>query len=158
MTPNPDTVFSAIVFAQAIDEDWQPIDPAVEFENPVGQLFGTFSYNNMAVGSQWSALWYRDGELVFYETLPWGNGTGGYGYTDWEPSSDQWLPGAYEVQIFIGSEWKVTGYFTVIGDPPTPTPTTTYTRTNTPTLTSTVTPTATRTNTPWPTLTSTPSP
>jgi len=120
VTPNPAAVFSTITFSRRIDDERQPINPGTEFENPVGHLFGTFSYNNMLNGSQWSALWYREGELVYYETNPWDGGSGGYGYTDWEPPSNQWLPGAYEVQIFIGSEWFGSGYFTVTGAPPIP--------------------------------------
>jgi hypothetical protein len=109
----------------------------------------------MSNGVQWSALWYREGELVYYETAPWEGGTGGYGYTDWAPDSDQWLAGMYEVQIFIGSEWMVSGYFTVIGEPPTPTITLTPTLTATPSLTPTQTQPPTSTHTRQPTLTPT---
>lgn len=153
VTPNPDVVFSLIQFSRRIDEDWQPINPSLEFENPVGNLFGSFSYNNMAVGSQWSALWYWEGELVYYETRPWQDGTGGYGYTYWEPSSEQWRSGFYEVQIFVGSQWKVSGFFNVTGEPPTPTITPTPTQTATISNTPTRTPTVTSTSTRWPTAT-----
>lgn len=162
--PNPETVFSPIVFAQQISEDWQPIGTADEFENPVGQLYGTFSYNNMAVGSQWSALWYWEDELVHYQTRPWQNGTGGYGYTSWDPPSEFWRPGAYEVQLFVGTQWKISGYFTVIGEAPTstvtpsPTRTPTPTQTSSPTRTFTPTPTVTPSHTRWPTATLTPTP
>jgi len=153
--PNPDALFSPLQFAKAIDDGWQPVNPALEFENPVGHLYGTFSYANMADGNQWSALWYRDGELVYFETASWEGGSGGYGYTDWDPASDQWLPGTYEVQIFVGMEWKVSGYFTVTGSPPSPTVTSTPTATVTPTRTPTKTGTPTATETLWPTRTPT---
>jgi hypothetical protein len=126
------------------------VNPAAQFANPVGHLYGTFSYDNMIEGVQWSALWYRDGQLVYLETAPWNGGSGGYGYTDWNPSSELWLAGNYEVQIFIGSQWKVSGLFIVTGDPPTAT----VTLTQTPTQTSTYTPTP--TNTLRPTRTQTP--
>jgi hypothetical protein len=157
-TPNAQAVFSPIVFAQSIDDGLQPVNPSDAFDNPVGHLYGTFSYNNMADGSQWSALWYRDGELVYYESSPWNGGSGGYGYTDWDPDSDAWQAGAYTVQIFVGTEWKVSGFFTVTGEAPTPTGTAsstpTPTQTRTPTQTGTVTPTQTL----WPTQTETPVP
>ncbi len=155
--PNPDTVFSPIIFAQRIDAEWQPINPADEFDNPVGQLFGTFSYNDMAVGSQWSALWYWEGELVYFQTRPWMDGTGGYGYTNWDLLDEQWRPGIYEVQLFVGTQWKVSGSFTVSGEIASSTPSATATRTPTvtltrpPTQTGTPTLTPTRTNTPLPT-------
>ncbi len=157
---NQDALFSPLQFTSRLDDDMQPIDPTVEIENPVGHLFGSFSYNNMTDGVQWSALWYWEDELVYYETTLWEGGTGGYGYTDWEPSSDQWRPGLYQVQIFVGSRWMVSGFFTVIGEPPSPTITKSPTQTATLTFTATTTGTATASSTLWPsaTVTITPTP
>jgi hypothetical protein len=116
VTPNPDAVFSSLKFAKKL-QDFQPVNPATVFEIPVGHLYGTFSYNNMINGSQWTALWYRDGVLVYYESSPWNGGSGGYGYTDWDPTPDEWLPGNYDVQIYVGTTFKVSGQFTVGGTP-----------------------------------------
>jgi len=116
VTPNPDAIFSPLVFAQTL-QNFQPVDPKTEFAIPVGHLYGTFSYNNMFNGSQWTALWYRDGVLVHYESAPWSGGSGGYGYTDWNPNPDEWLPGNYVIQIYVGTTFKVGGQFTVIGTP-----------------------------------------
>lgn len=156
VTPNPNSVFSAIQFTQQLDENDFPVEVASEFQNPVGKLIGFYSYDQMVEGVQWSALWYRlaDNDLICYETLPWTGSTGGYGFTECEPSSDQWLPGEYEVQIFTGTVWQSSGNFTVVGDPPTPTATQTPTRT----LTATPTITPTRTATQLPTATNTPTP
>ncbi len=160
VTPNTNAAFSPLVFAQKLDDNRLPVNPASEFTNPVGHLYGTFSYDNMIEGVQWSALWYRDGTLIYMETAPWNGGSGGYGYTDWNPPSDQWLPGNYEVQIFIGSQWKVSGRFIVTGEPPTPTvtltPTFTQTSTLTPSPTNTLRPTRTETPTRTPRVTPTP--
>lgn len=96
-------------------------------------MCAVFSYANMTPGAQWTALWYRDGKLVHYETIPWDGETGGYGFADWEAPPSEWLPGDYEVQIFVGLEHKVVGRFAVQGDAPTPistlspTPTLTHT-------------------------------
>ncbi len=116
VTPNPDAVFSPLRFSEKIDQN-QPVDPKSEFTIPVGHLYGTFSYNNMIDGSQWTALWYRDGNLVYYEFSPWNGGSGGYGYTDWNPSPEEWLPGNYDVQIFVGTQFKISGQFVVTGTP-----------------------------------------
>lgn len=165
VTPNPDAVFSPLQFAQAIDALNQPIHPQDIFQNPVGHLYATFTYDGMVIGSQWTALWYRGGDLVYFETKPWDGGTGGYGYADWYPPAEAWLPGEYTVIIFVGTEWKVAGSFTVVGEIPTPTATSTWTPTPTPTstpsptltLAPTWTPTSTATR--WPTATPiTPSP
>jgi hypothetical protein len=113
-------------------------------------MYAIFSYDQMVDGSQWSALWYRGDELVHFETIPWNGGSGGLGFSDWEPEPHEWLVGEYEVQIFAGLTWKISGVFTVTGDPPTPIPSATPTPTNTPT--NTLTP----TRTPWPTATPVP--
>ncbi len=149
--PNPNAVFSPVVIARQIDDDWQPVAPATEFENPIGLLYGTFSYDQMSPGSQWTALWYRlsDGKLICYETKPWDGGTGGYNYTECQATSTEWTPGDYDVQIFVGTEWNNSGRFTISGEPPLPSETATKTSTSIPTMTRTQTP----TRGPSPTLT-----
>ena len=157
ITPNPNAVFSPIQFSRTIDDNNFPINPVVEFNNPIIQVIGSFSYNNMLDGAQWTAIWYRlsDDFMICHETKPWDGGTGGYGYTDCQPDSDEWLSGEYEVQIFIGEQWKSSNRFTVAGDPvkPSNTPSATPTISSTPTSTSTFTSTPSRT----PTYTRTPS-
>lgn len=176
ITPNPETQISTPEFSQRLNKDYTAVRPSTEFQNPVGHMFAVFSYDGMALGSQWTAVWYRDGELVHYESKPWLDGTGGSGYSDWNPEPEEWLAGVYEVQIFVGMEWKAGGAFEVIGGIPTRTitPSMTPTRTNTLTVTVTntrpptwtveptitrwptatpLTPTATITPRPWPTLT-----
>lgn len=162
MTVPPSAVFSSLQFTQGIDENYVALSPGEVFDNPVGHLYGLFSYDQMVDGVQWTALWFREGTLVYYETEPWNGGTGGIGYTDWEPPAVEWLAGNYQVQMFLGLELKVVGGFLVQGEPPTPTPSTTPTITYTPTITPW--PTQTRTvtptppNTPGPTATNTPRP
>jgi hypothetical protein len=177
VTPNPASVFSTMQFSKSIKVDKNtnqplPVDPATEFGNPVGALYATFSYDKMSPNSQWSMLWYRlsDHTLICSALKPWDGSTGGYGYSECSPSADQWLPGDYEVQIFVGTSWNQSSRFTVTGTAPTttitPTPsrtiTSTFTSTSTktppgPTLTFTVTLTRTPSLTPTITLTRTPS-
>ena len=142
VTPNPDSVFSPVEFSLEIKEN-MPVEPATEFANPINTIYGTFTYDKMSSGSQWSALWYRGTELVCYETSPWDGSTGGYGISQCTDPKGGWLPGIYEVQIFVGMEWKNSGFFTVTGKPPTPQPSATATRTRVPTNTLGPSPTAT---------------
>jgi hypothetical protein len=122
VTPNPDAAFSEVKFTQA-GSGYPAVGPQTVFQNPVGHLWGIYDYNNMIPGVQWTALWLRDGRLVRYETKPWDGATGGYGFTDWNPSPEEWLPGSYEVQLFVGLDWRGGGRFIVQGEPPTPIPT-----------------------------------
>ncbi len=150
VTPDPAAVFSPIQFARNLDIDYVPISPQETFTNPIAHLYGVFSYDGVSDRSQWTAIWYRDGELVYFETKPWDGGTGGYGYTDWQPDPSSWIPGEYEVQLYNGNFFKVSGRFTVTGAAPTPKPSITpsFTASNTPLPTSTRTPTLTKTTKP----------
>ena len=155
VTPNPETSFSQLVFARSFTKDFFPIEPEDTFENPIVAIYGTFSYDRMALGSQWTALWFRDGELVCQDSEPWTYGSGGFGYTDCLLPAEKWLPGNYEVQIFVGETWKQSSNFSVVGDPPEPTPTFTVVATDTPPATSTPSATVTLFPTGTPTLTQT---
>jgi hypothetical protein len=158
VTPNPDAVFSPLQFS-TVYENFECVAPATSFVNPIKSMTACFSYNNITPGVQWTALWYRDGELVKYDTHVWGDvggeSTGGLGSSEWAPPPDMWKPGNYEVQIFVGEDWKVVGRFTVSGDPPTAVPTITPSPTVSPTFTHTPSPTPTSSRTPVPSATPT---
>jgi hypothetical protein len=148
-TPNPAAVFSPIQFTEDC-ADFTSFEAATVFQNPIDYICGVFTYDQMMPGAQWTALWLREGEMVDVETKPWDGTTGGYGYTDSDNPIGGWQAGEYEVQIFVGLEWKVVGRFTVEGDPPTPRPSATPSRTITPSPTRTTTPTLTSSPTPTP--------
>jgi len=147
VTPNPDAVFSPLQFSTVYD-NFECVAPSTTFVNPIRSMTACFSYNNMLPGVQWTAMWYLDGELVHYETLPWDGTTGGLGYSEWAPPPSEWQPGTYTVQIFVGLEWKVVGQFVVSGEPPTAIPSITPSPTVSPTITRTPSSTPTMTSTP----------
>lgn len=125
VTPNPDAVFTAIQFSTEFDGT-NAVNPKTVFELPIQIMYGGFDYNNTAPGVQWTALWYRNGHLICYETEPWREewGTGGIGgYTECSNPIDGWMAGQYEVQIFMGYDWKVVGRFTVLDSLTSATPT-----------------------------------
>jgi hypothetical protein len=121
VTPDSEAVFSPIMVAERIDSLNRPVDPAEEFENPIRILYGAFTYDNFTDGIRWTAIWYYGDEVVCIEKQTWDGGTGGYGYTECLP--ELWLPGNYEIQMFIGEKFGVSTRFTITGEPPTPTPT-----------------------------------
>jgi type VI secretion system secreted protein VgrG len=138
VTPNSDAAFSPLLFS-TVRRNYECVAPSTVFVNPVREMWACFSYNNMLPGVQWTALWYHQGEIVYYETEQWAGATGGSGgFSHWAPSPEMWKPGIYEVQLFVGHEWKVVGQFVVSGEPVTttataaPSPTFTITSTRTP--------------------------
>jgi hypothetical protein len=134
VTPDAAAVFSSLQFSRRIEGNL-PVEPIVEFANPVNHVYGTFSYDKMVDGSQWTAIWMRGTDIICDESKPWDGGSGGYGYTDCLIPGDEWLPGEYEVQIFLGTQYITGGKFTVTGNAPTSTRTAVPTRTPAPTIT-----------------------
>ena len=133
LTPPVEAAFSPFQFTNiGLDEGYNAIGPGIQFTNPVGHLFARFTYAQMEDNIQWSALWYHEGDLVHFASMPWNGGSGGIGYTDWDPAAELWLPGEYQVQLFLGTDFYLSGFFTVVGDPPTPTITPTPSITITP--------------------------
>ncbi len=116
VTPDAAVAFSQIEVARRLGEFNLPIHPAEEFDLPLDTLYGAFTYNNMQDGARWTALWYRGSDVVCVETQPWDGGTGGYGYT--ECAMENWLPGEYEIQIFVGETWIVSAQFDVLSQDP----------------------------------------
>jgi type VI secretion system secreted protein VgrG len=114
ITPEPEAILSPILVATSLTSFNIPIDPAEAFDNPVGRLYGAFSYDHMTDGVRWSAFWNSGEETVCFETKPWDGGTGGYGYTDCLPEGG-WPEGEYEIQVFIGTEWEVSTRFQIRG-------------------------------------------
>jgi hypothetical protein len=152
VTPDSNAVFSPLTFSTGLNlSTYDPSGVATEFQIPIPEIFASFSYDQMQNGVQWTALWYRQGDLVHFETLTWDGGTGGLGFTEWSPDAEEWIPGIYQVQIFVGSEPQVVGEFEVVGDQVTSTATVTPSLTPTPVPTNTPLPTFTVTHTRFPT-------
>jgi len=156
ITPNPGAIFSPLTFATKIDADYQPIDPQTVFDNPISEIFATYSYDKMVPGAQWTAVWYRDGVQVCMETHPFDGSSGGYGFANCSNPIGGWQPGIYETQIFVGEEWMVVGRFLVQGEPPTPPPSLTLTASPAPTRTTVPSATPVPSQTPPPPATVTP--
>ena len=140
IAPDPNTMIDNVRFSTELKNN-QLVAPGVRFRNPVRTMYVIYSFSHMKTGVQWTAVWYRDGEYLDYETKTWNLDEAGAGIIEYEQDVDKWLPGIYELQIFVGDQWKATGSFTLAGDPPTftPTPTPTITNTIEPTVPPTVT-------------------
>ena len=121
VTPRPEVLFSPILVAERLTPGNLAVDPQEEFDQPPPILYGAFSYDNLDNGVRWTALWYFGDEILCYESKPWDGGTGGYGYTECSPLGG-WQVGEYEVQMFAGTQWRVSARFTVTSLRPTATP------------------------------------
>jgi hypothetical protein len=117
VTPNPDAAISPLEFATSVKNS-KPVSASTLFRNPIPRIYAYFSYDKMVPGSQWSAVWYRNGDYVFHESYPWDGATGGYYYSECVSPAGGWQPGNYSVQIYVGVDFKRAGSFTVEGEAP----------------------------------------
>lgn len=113
--PDVSAIFSPLSFSDTTDNG-VVTESLTEFSLPVSTLFGGFSYDRMVVGVQWTAVWLYGEEVICSETKAWDYAPGGYGYTDCTRPVEDWLPGKYEVQIFVGQTWKTSGTFLILGE------------------------------------------
>lgn len=161
VTPPAEAIAAEMRFTQR--DDCTTTNSSGFFDQLPKTIYAHFFYNNWLPGVQWSGVWLRDGEVVFVETNLWDGSTGGCGFSDFDNAKNWWPEGHYEVQIFVGDRWLVSGTFEVVRS--TPTSTITPTRTDVPTATPSVTrtprpatPTLTQTATRGPSPTRTPTP
>jgi hypothetical protein len=112
VTPPSQAALSEIEVTRELGLFNQPIASDETFELPIGRLYGTFTYDNLLDGVQWTSLWLFDGAIVCQESIPWNGGTGGYGYTECELPI--WEIGEYEIQMYIGIAWAVSTRFEIV--------------------------------------------
>lgn len=111
-------VFSPIVFSTQTKNS-VVINTTDTFTLPISEMYGGYTFDKMATGVQWSAVWLYEGNVICFETTAWNFAPGGSGYTNAcnnKTPAVEWLPGDYEVQIFVGQTWKTSGRFTILGN------------------------------------------
>ncbi len=122
--PDTSAIFSELWFAPKLDADLLLTDVSSE-SSPGNPHLWWVNIDKMALGVQWTAVWLYEGEIFFIETKVWTvNAVPAIWGYDCLQDAEKWLPGDYEVQIYVGSTWKASGRFSVIGNTTeTPTPT-----------------------------------
>ncbi len=93
------------------------------FDTQPRTLYALFDYNNWQRDAQWTYVWRRDDTIVSVVSALWDGSTGGCGFAEYDGGGGNWTPGAYQVQIFLGSTLMDVASFTVSDSTPTPTPT-----------------------------------
>jgi hypothetical protein len=152
--PSPDLRFLSLVFTTTYNSDLQPLQKSKVFFNPVQRIAGIFIYQGLNLGVQFTSVWLRNGDLVYWKTDPWNGDPNGTSLVQWDLTPGFYTPGAYEVRIYVGTQWFISGEFNIVG----PMPTATITPLPTDTRIPVVIPSETPSHTPFPSLTSTPEP
>lgn len=138
--PDTSAKYSRLQFASKLNNQGYVSDDETNFPASVQHLYAGFSFEGMALGVQWTGVWLLNDKPVHIESKVWKYGSGGYGYSDWDCTTGECIPGDYAVQIFVGSTWKTSGRFTITGATPSGTGTPTPAPGSSPTIIATATP------------------
>jgi hypothetical protein len=111
VTPLPEAVAANLRFS--LRDDCMVAVSRDRFDSKPMKIFAHFYYDNWLRGVQWSGVWYHNDRLLFVETLLWEDSTGGCGFTNYDNQGRPWPAGDYEIQIFIGDRWLLSGRFAV---------------------------------------------
>jgi len=93
------------------------------FDTQPRALYALFDYNNWQRDAQWTYVWRRDEAIVSVVSALWDGSTGGCGYAEYDGGGAEWVPGVYQVQIFLGTMYMDQATFTISDSTPTPSPT-----------------------------------
>jgi hypothetical protein len=121
VVPAANILLGPIVFTTAYSTNLEALNTGDVFFNPQQRIAGIFSYMGINLGVQFTAVWLRNGELVYWDPYPWNKSANGTGLVEWNLAPGFFVPGAYEVQIFIGTQWYRSGRFNIVGPAPTAT-------------------------------------
>lgn len=114
--------FGPVQFAHDVTESNTPIDPAVEFEDGIREVYAIFPFINMEQGQTWKRVWLQDGEVVAESSdLQWDETIDGVTYSSL--SSDEGLSGGeYSLNLYIDDQLVRSANFFIIGTLPTAQP------------------------------------
>jgi hypothetical protein len=113
------TAFSADV------ANGHPVDPGFEFPAGDSRIYFFLEYSGMGQGVMWTYAWYQNGEYLDGNTCLWGLrdedcpsifGRSGTNYLFYRLPGG-WVPGSYEVRIWIEDRLQGTARFVVIPAP-----------------------------------------
>jgi hypothetical protein len=99
-TPLPDAHFGKIVLASAISGEGYPTVITDTYRTGRFTIYAVFTYTHMSPGVAWGQVWLRGTTPVRGELALWSLKSDGHAYVFINPT-EGWLPGDYEVQLYI---------------------------------------------------------
>ena len=81
--PNPNgpgPSVSNVQYAEGINRRGQPVNPAVQFDSGITDLYAVFDYTNFEDGKSLTYVWYTDGQETARDSFAWDGGESG---TSW---------------------------------------------------------------------------
>ena len=120
----PEAQIDLVTFSADV-ENGRPVDPGFEFPAGDARINFFFEYSGMAQGVTWTYAWYQNGEYLDGNTCLWGLrdedcpsifGRSGTNYLFYRLPGG-WVPGSYEVRIWVEERFQGTSRFIVTPAP-----------------------------------------
>lgn len=118
----------ALTFALGATEDYQPINPAVTFEEGITQVHAIFEYSGMSREYTWERVWYLDDLEILRSNTPgtpkerWSGAEVGVFDYFINNGGDPLPVGKWVLEIYVEDKLQATGDFTITWRRLTPTP------------------------------------
>ncbi len=108
-----------ITFALGATADYEPISPAITFQQGITEIHAIFDYSGMSSDDTWQRVWYLDGEQILQNSAQWTDPAAGRFDYFLDAGGDPLPPGEWQLEIYINDNLLATGDFTIEG-PATP--------------------------------------
>jgi hypothetical protein len=101
-----------VAAASGITPDYAPLGQETQFAAGIQRIYFFVRFDNMANGLAWTRVLFREGVPIQGQSYRWAMGESGESYFFFGDANG-YLPGRYEVRIFIGAEEASRISFTV---------------------------------------------
>ncbi len=129
-----------ITFALGATDDFEPISPAISFDEGITEIHAIFDYSGMSKDYTWERVWYLDGDEILQNEAPWTDPASGRFDYFLDAGGDPLPAGDWMLEIYMEGELLAIDGFTIEGEeepvavaPNTPTATPSPEPTDTPT-------------------------
>ncbi|MFZ5916097.1 MAG: S1 family peptidase [Chloroflexota bacterium] len=113
--PSGDPAFRNIVFSDGVTRSDEPTNPGYLLTAGVTEVYAFFDFQNMAASSEWSQVWYSNGEEVYSESDRWSSDEEGSFWISVINSAGI-EAGRYRLELYIEDILSATSDFWVVGD------------------------------------------
>ncbi len=129
-----------ITFALGATDDFEPISPAISFDEGITEIHAIFDYSGMSKDYTWERVWYLDGDEILQNEAPWTDPASGRFDYFLDAGGDPLPAGDWMLEIYMEGELLAIDGFTIESEeepvavaPNTPTATPSPEPTDTPT-------------------------
>lgn len=112
MTGTPE--IGPIVFARDATDDYEPVDPGIEFEGEVTEIHAIFDYSGLTSADIWERVWFLDGIEMLRTAEPWTAAEEGVFDYFINAGGEPLAPGEWLLELYVNNHLMATGSFRIL--------------------------------------------